>query len=443
MPVVLTIGGSDSSGGAGIQADIKTFATLGVHGTSALTAVTAQNTLGVREVFGLPKEAVSQQIGAILEDFDIGCAKTGMLYSAEIVSLVADRTEEAGISLVLDPVIEAEAGGRLLNSQAISILRQKLIPQAKVVTPNIFEAEALTGVRVKDEESAKCAAEKIIDLGAEAAIITGGHLEGADLLVEMGGVHRIPGEKAKGGNHGVGCTYSASIAAFLARGCSLLDAASEAKQFATASILKSRDVGKGASPVNQLGELFEEADRYRTLTKVSRVVELLAREPDFCNLIPEVGTNVGMAIEAASGSGDVAAVDGRLVKSGQKVHQAGCVRFGASSHVARIILAAMSFDPKMRAAMNVRFSQPLLKICQDMGLRVASFEREHEPSGTSTMSWGTQQAIRDFGRVPDVIWDRGGPGKEPMIRILGCSVEGVANLALEMARLLARLDRNL
>ena len=154
MPtVVLTIGGSDSGGGAGIQADIKTFAVLGLHGACAITAITAQNTLGVEQVFGLEADAVKAQLKSITDDFAVAAAKTGMLYSAEIVKVVADHLRDKEIPLVIDPVIEAEAGGRLLRPEAVQALKDHLFPLAQVVTPNIFEAEALSGVAVRDKES--------------------------------------------------------------------------------------------------------------------------------------------------------------------------------------------------------------------------------------------------------------------------------------------------
>jgi hydroxymethylpyrimidine/phosphomethylpyrimidine kinase len=179
---VLTIGGSDSGGGAGIQADLKTFSILGLHGTSAVTAITAQNTLGVQHIFGLEPEIVLAQLRSITDDFSIAYAKTGMLHSAEIVAVVADHLQRTGIPFVLDPVIEAEAGGRLLQPGAVLALKERLLPLARVTTPNIFEAEALTGIRVRDMDSANLAAQKIMGFGPGAVILKGGHLDCTDLL---------------------------------------------------------------------------------------------------------------------------------------------------------------------------------------------------------------------------------------------------------------------
>ncbi|MDD2836263.1 MAG: bifunctional hydroxymethylpyrimidine kinase/phosphomethylpyrimidine kinase [Methanothrix sp.] len=252
MPqVVLTIGGSDSGGGAGIQADLKTFCVLGLHGTSAITAITAQNTLGVQHVFGLGPEIVVEQLRSITDDFTIAFAKTGMLHTGEVVNAVADHLSTRKIPFVLDPVIEAEAGGRLLRPEAVEALKENLIPLSSVVTPNIFEAQALTGIEVRDRQSAYQAAQKILELGSKAVIIKGGHLDCIDLLMTENLAILLPGERVKGENHGVGCTYSAALTAFLAMGISLEEAARQAKRFAERALLGSMRLGRGVGPVNQ------------------------------------------------------------------------------------------------------------------------------------------------------------------------------------------------
>jgi hydroxymethylpyrimidine/phosphomethylpyrimidine kinase len=269
MPsVVLTIGGSDSGGGAGIQADIKTFSVLGLHGTCVLTAITAQNTLGVEQVFGLGTDAVKAQLKAITDDFRVTAAKTGMLYSAEIVKTVAEHIQDRDILLVIDPVIEAEAGGRLLRPEAVQAMKDHLFPLAHVVTPNIFEAEALSGVAVRDRESTILAAEGILDAGAGAVIIKGGHLDCTDLLATKEMSLFLPGKRVAGDNHGVGCTYSAALTAYLASGCRLPQAARRAKRFAEYALLGSMRVGRGVGPVSQAYGLRCEAKRFRAICNV-------------------------------------------------------------------------------------------------------------------------------------------------------------------------------
>ncbi|MDM7935366.1 MAG: bifunctional hydroxymethylpyrimidine kinase/phosphomethylpyrimidine kinase [Methanothrix sp.] len=430
--VVLTIGGSDSGGGAGVQADIKTFSVLGLHGTSAITAVTAQNTLGVQRVFPLGPEEVRAQLESITSDFHVAYAKTGMLHSAEIVVAVADHLMAEGIPFVLDPVIEAEAGGRLLSDDALEAVKRHLIPASRVVTPNILEAEALTGVRVVDIATADRAAERIISLGAAAVIVKGGHLDCTDLVRQGSQVCTLQGERASGGTHGVGCTYSAALTSFLALGHPLREAAIRAKGFAAASVAGSKGVGHGAGPVDQSAGLRDEADRFRVLTDVSEAVELLMAEPSLEALIPEVGSNIGMGTERASSIQDVAAVEGRLVRAGGRIRP-GCVRFGASSHISRLILEIMRFYPAARAAMNLSIRS--LPACESIGLTIAEFDRGMEPAGGDTMSWGAREAIEAAGCLPDVIWDRGAVGKEPMVRLIGRSATEVARRAQELARL--------
>ncbi|WP_369424516.1 bifunctional hydroxymethylpyrimidine kinase/phosphomethylpyrimidine kinase [Methanothrix sp.] len=441
---VLTVGGSDSGGGAGIQADLKTFAALGIHGLSVITAVTAQNTLGVRDVFPVPAEMIASQLDAVADDFDILWAKTGMLFSPDAISLVAERLNALDCSVVVDPVMAAEAGGSLIADGALPALIEKLIPLASVVTPNIFEAEAITGVKVSDLESARAAALRIIDMGARAVVITGGHLECrtaglpagecVDILVTKDGAACISGRRRSGGNHGVGCTYSAALTAYLSAGMSLQEAARQAQEFSARSIEGSRQVGRGTAPVDQTAGLREDAERFRVLSSLDQAVSMLAEERMFVDLIPEVGSNIGMAIHGARSEMDVAAVEGRIVRAGRRAHVSGCMRFGASRHIARIVLAAMRFDPGIRAAMNIKLDEYVLSEAARMGLRISSFDRCEEPPGESTMSWGTARAIERLGAVPDIIWDSGGMGKEPMIRILGRDAVSVATVAIMLSR---------
>jgi hydroxymethylpyrimidine/phosphomethylpyrimidine kinase len=437
-PVVMTIAGSDSGGGAGIAADLKTFAALGVHGTCAITSVTAQNTTGVLESFDLTPEAVTSQIEAVCADMEVRWAKSGMLASSGIVREVAKEVRKHGLSLVLDPVMAAEAGGNLLRKEALSVLIEELLPFCKVTTPNAPEAGALAGMEVKNPEDAKVAARKIADLGAEAVIVTGGHLDATDLLYEAASdtFTHIPGTFVKGGTHGSGCTYSAAVTGFLASGESLDEAARKAKKFVEQAILRSRPAGRGVSPVNQLGVILEEKERYLVLREIKEAVCILEDNPDFPKLIPEVGCNIGMAIPEANSYEDVAAVEGRIVKHRGRAVPVGCMNFGVSRHVARIILASLRYNPEIRAAINVKYSREVLAACEEMKLGISSFDRADEPENTSTMDWGTSEAIKKYGSVPKVIYDKGGHGKEPMIRLLGTGAAEVAKLAVKLAEMI-------
>jgi hydroxymethylpyrimidine/phosphomethylpyrimidine kinase len=420
--VVLTIGGSDSGGGAGIQADLKTFSILGLHGTSAVTAITAQNTLGVQHIFGLDPEIVLAQLRSITDDFSIAYAKTGMLHSAEIVAVVADHLKRTGIPFVLDPVIEAEAGGRLLQPDAVLALKERLLPLARVATPNIFEAEALTGICVRDMDSANLAAQKIMGFGPGAVIVKGGHLDCTDLLADGTRVCLMPSERVAGQNHGVGCTFSAALTSYLCMGCSLKEAAQNAKQFAKRALLGSFHVGTGVGPVNQAAYLREEASRYRVLCDVQKAVDLIGDEAKISELIQDLGSNLAMAIPHARTSDDVASVEGGLVKAGGRVCPSGCIKFGTSGDIARIILAAMSRDSRSRAAMNL--SLKALPACKALGLVIT------EPIGVDDTG---APAVEVPGRLPDVFrvsW----PGKEPNLCLLGSSATQLARRAVRLAR---------
>jgi hydroxymethylpyrimidine/phosphomethylpyrimidine kinase len=249
----LTIAGSDSGGGAGIEADLKTFQALGVHGTCAITAITSQNTTGVQAVFDVPPAVIESQICSVMSDFSIGHAKTGMLSRPGTVEVVARCVKKYGIRLVVDPVMAAESGGMLLHPEAVDALRDMILPVAEAVTPNIYEASVLSGVRVNDEASAKQACKAIHGMGTKYVIITGGHMGGIDVLYD-GSVFKVfRGELINGGTHGTGCTHSAALTAYLCRGENIEDACSKAKSFVKNAVMNFMDVGHGVRPVNPGG----------------------------------------------------------------------------------------------------------------------------------------------------------------------------------------------
>ncbi|WP_419880808.1 bifunctional hydroxymethylpyrimidine kinase/phosphomethylpyrimidine kinase [Peribacillus sp. B-H-3] len=252
----LTIAGSDSSGGAGIQADIKTFQELGAYGMSAITAVTAQNTLGVQGVYPLPPQAVSDQLDAIAVDMGLDSVKTGMLFSSEIIKTVSEKVKEYRMkNLVVDPVMIAKGGASLLKQEAVNALKKHLIPLAKVVTPNIPEAEALTGSSITSLHEREQAAIRIFEMGAEFIVIKGGHDESGDKVIDLlyDGINYIYLESSRidtKHTHGTGCTFSAAIAAELAKGSSVIDAVRTAKLFIQAAIEETLFIGGGHGPTN-------------------------------------------------------------------------------------------------------------------------------------------------------------------------------------------------
>jgi hydroxymethylpyrimidine/phosphomethylpyrimidine kinase len=260
LPVALTIAGSDSGGGAGIQADLKTFAALGVHGTSAITAITAQNTVGVTEILELPTTLIREQIAVVVEDIGVQAAKTGMLSSAAIIATVAEAVARHRLDrLVVDPVMVAKGGARLLRDDAVDTLRAQLVPLAAVITPNIPEAEVLLGREIRSLDDRRSAARELVAMGARAAVVKGGHADDVtDVFFDGAQTVELRADRIETANtHGSGCVFSAAIAAWLARGAEPLEAVRQAKSFITAAIANSLEIGHGHGPVNPAFALRE------------------------------------------------------------------------------------------------------------------------------------------------------------------------------------------
>jgi hydroxymethylpyrimidine/phosphomethylpyrimidine kinase len=260
-PLALTIAGSDSGGGAGIQADIKAMEANGVFAASVITAVTAQNTVAVTAAFDLPLDIIEAQLDAVADDFDFGAVKTGMLSSSAIIELVARKAREHGYGtrpfapLVVDPVMISKSGFALLQPDAVEALKRELLPLATVVTPNVHEAERLADVEIRTRSDAEAAARAIHALGPAAVLVKGGHLEGepeaVDVLFDGGEVHTYRSERIDTPHtHGTGCTYASAIAARLAHGDALPEAVRRAKTYVTEAIRHGLPLGAGHGPTN-------------------------------------------------------------------------------------------------------------------------------------------------------------------------------------------------
>lgn len=255
MNVALTIAGSDSGSGAGIQADLKTFAAHGVYGLSAITAVTAQNTLGVTSWLALPSDLVTAQIEAVVSDLGCDAVKTGMLANAALVEAVAAAIETLDLPhVVVDPVMIAKSGDRLLEDDAIAAIKAELLPRASVVTPNIPEAEALSGLRVVTLDDAREAARRIVRMGPAAVVVKGGHLDRpdvVDLLYDGTRFHEFVSPRVvTTSTHGTGCTFAAAVAANLALGHPLVEAVPMAKAYVSGAMTHARGLGRGHGPLD-------------------------------------------------------------------------------------------------------------------------------------------------------------------------------------------------
>jgi hydroxymethylpyrimidine/phosphomethylpyrimidine kinase len=256
-PTVLTIAGSDSGGGAGIQADLKTFSALGCYGTSAITAITVQNTRGVSGIHQVPAPIVQAQIAAVIEDIKPDTIKIGMVHSVELVQTIAAQLKHYPVPLVLDPVMVATSGDKLIEDATIDTLREELFPLALVVTPNLDEAQLLAGMPIHNLEDMKKAARIILATGCQSVLVKGGHLQGPrlyDVFLHQNGEERVfeSDTIASDNTHGTGCTLSSAIAAFLALGLDLPEAVAQARVFVHEAIDQGKDVrtGEGHGPLN-------------------------------------------------------------------------------------------------------------------------------------------------------------------------------------------------
>jgi len=423
------VAGSDSGGGAGIQADLKTITVLGGFGMSAVTALTAQNTQGVEASWPVPAEFVVRQIEAVAADLPVHAVKTGMLANREIVEAVAEAIGRLLLRpLVVDPVMIAKGGHPLLKEEDSHCLCRSLFPLSRLVTPNLPEASLLCGRPVETTEQCRDAARALHDMGPEAVLIKGGHGQGpeaVDLLFDGTGFTSFSSPRLETKNtHGTGCTYSAAIATFIAGGLPLPESVDRAKRFISDAIRFSLPLGKGHGPTHPYAAAFRDAERFHILENLALAMRQLHNRPELCRLSPEVQSNLGYALPNALDFRDVAAFPGRIVRLPEGLEPARPPAFGASRHIASIILAAMKTYPELRSAMNIRFSEQTLKTAEQKNLVQAGFDRGREPDEVkrregSTLEWGTLEAIRSGTTRPDLIYDRGEAGKEAMIRILG------------------------
>ena len=438
MKVALTVGGSDAGGGAGIQADLKSFHTAGVHGTSAITAITAQNTQGVHRIYPLPREEIAAQLDAILDDMDVGAAKTGMLYTSDVAELAAEKLSD--VKLVVDPVLVSTTRHSLSTTEHANAIATHLLPVCTLVTPNIDEAAQLTDMSIENLDDVRNACRALHGLGAKAVVVTGGHLdEATDIFYDGRDFTALTLPKQQHAAHGSGCTFSAYITAFLARGLSMQKAVELAKRYTWTAVAGATTPGKGVDVVWQQATRLPvmNGDRTRVWHELQQAVDdLLTFLP--CSLLPEVGINLAYALPGASSREDVCAVEGRITYAGRPV-QVGECRFGASQHIAAIVLAAMQHDTGQRSAMNLAYSEKAVHACRSAGLTTGSFDRADEPAGRSTMEWGTGHVIEQLGEAPDVIWDTGGVGKEAMIRVIG---EAPRQVLQKVQRITAALEKD-
>ena len=436
-PVVCTVAGSDSGGGAGVQADLKTVEAGGGFGTSVVTSVTAQNTTGVESTHVLPVEEVQAQATAVFEDFDVAAVKTGMLATAPVVELVAERVAGLDCPAVVDPVMVAASGDRLLEPAAEDAY-EELVAGSTLVTPNVDEAEVLTGREVTDPESATAAGEDLVGMGADAALVKGGHLGGedvVDVLVTADTVETLRHARVDtAATHGSGCTLSSAIATRLAHGDDLPAAVRSGVDLLARAVRYNLDVGEGPGAVHHAVALRDRAARQPTAERVEWVLRDFV-ERDVSPLVPEVGMNVAGATPYAETEGECAAVEGRLTRTLDGVASPRGVRFGASTHVAGALLAAREADADLRFAANCRYDDAVAAALADFDGPVVEYDREEYAGGHGSDGGGpgpvanrrgVEAAVADVDGTPVAAVGEGG-AKEPLVTLFAPRAGGLVD----------------
>lgn len=445
MKTVLIIAGSDPGAGAGLQQDLKVATLMGTYGLTVATALTVQNSRGVQAVHPVAPAVAAAQLEAVLGDFPVDAVKIGMLGTADMVLTVARRLKELDPmpALVLDPVLAAGGGFPLLDEAGVAAMQAELFPLTRLLTPNVPEAARLTGMEITTPAHLEDAARRLQAQGPEWVLAKGGHLPGepVDVLTDGKNAYQLPGTRlAAPHHHGSGCLLATAAAAGLAQGLSIPEAVNQARRLVQQALRWGLSLGRGAGPVNPYAPFAREMARYEVLEALRQAAQRLLKE-DISPLIPEVMTNLGYAVPYPEGPKDVAAFPGRLLRTPQGLLIPAAPAFGASRHIAAIILTAMETHPEIRSAMNIKYLEGIEDLAPLLHLRAASFDRSQEPPEIKakeggTLAWGVASALKPGEPPPDLIFDKGEWGKEPMLRILGPDPQRVAEKALALKRAL-------
>ena len=436
MKVALSIAGSDSGAGAGIQADLKTFTSLGVYGCTAITAVTAQNTQEVSSVFEVTPECITEQIRSVILDMPPDAIKIGMVYNKPNIQTIRRVLKGSKVPIVLDPILSAGTGGKLLLPEAFESFKADLIPLSTIITPNRIEAQKITGIQIISRSDIARAARKIKNLGAKNVIIKGNRFEKkqvADiLLTSEGRLIEVSNSKLSSEEmHGTGCNFSAAITAFLARNFSIIDAFKLANKYVRDSLQNALKIGKGLLVSNPASSMYDYASRYVVLKGLQRAIEDIETSDNFGILLPETQSNIAFALPDARELDHIAAIKGRIIKIGDTARSASSmVEFGASKHVGSALLAYMTVNRLVRSAMNIKYDEKIRKITKAV-FKVSNYDRSKEPrhilkkEGMSIF-WGIKYALAKNPEA-EIIYHEGAIGKEPMCIIFASNPAEVVN----------------
>lgn len=417
---VLTIAGSDPSSGAGVQGDIKTFTALGVYGLSVVTALTSQNSSKFFKSEPVSPDLIKSQIRAMLSDFKVSAIKIGMVHDKKTIRVIHSELKNLKVPIVLDPIFQSTTGGSLLQENAFSDFKKFLIPMSYIITPNVPEAEKITGMKIRTQSDSKKAALKINSMGAKNVVIKGGHLRDnvvTDLLLENKKFSMFSQKRLPRDSHGGGCIFSASLCASLAKGKTVSESVRLAQSTSFDSIKDASRVGAGVAIARQ-----KNTDRIEK--ELSSAISHFVSIKEIQELIPEVQTNFVYSKPRPRSISDVLGLEGRLVKTGSSVAVAGMLKYGGSRHVANAVLEVAKKFPATRSAVNIRYDKKTIQKAISKRFRVSHYDRMLESLDLKkkegkTVSWGIKNAIANLKSPPDIIYHTGDVGKEPMILLFG------------------------
>lgn len=450
MKTVLIVAGSDPGAGAGLQQDLKTATLLGAYGLTVVTALTVQNSLGVTAVHPVPGEVVASQWDAVVSDYPIHAVKLGMLATAANVRVLARRLralrgeggEVSSPPVVLDPVLAAGRGEPLLDEEGLAALTQELFPLATIVTPNVPEAVRLTGLEIATSAHLEEAARRLQALGPAWVLAKGGHLpvDPVDILTDGKNAYHLPSTRlAAPHHHGSGCLLATALAAHLAQGRSVPEAVKEARRLVASALRHGLPLGQGVGPVNPYAALAREKARYEVLEDLRQAAARLVRE-DLSPLIPEVMSNLAYATPFAEDPGDVAAFPGRLLKTPDGTLIPMPPAFGVSWTLARVILTAMAYRPRLRSALTLKYFPEVSALASLLHLSLAQAAQPLLSPETETEGGGLEskaaaeifKALKPVEPSPDLIICPSEATREPLVLVLGETPMSVAEKALAL-----------
>ena len=410
---ILSIGGSDPSSGAGIQSDIKVFSKLDIHCLTVITAITGQNTSNFGMVEPVSKNILENQLESIITDFKIDGIKIGMVYNSEIIKTLYHHLKKLKIPIVVDPVIKSTTGGMLIEKAAIIDFKKFIIPLATIITPNKFEAEILTKMKINSINTPEKIAKKIQRMGAKNIVITGIKIKNkkiSDFVLEKNKKYYITDKEISKINRGSGCIHSASVLYSIVKNKNIKKALEFAKKNTFNSIKNSKKIGKGIAITN-----MEESNEMKLLNSINEFTKI----KNIYKNIPECQTNFVYSKQKPKSIKEILGISGRIVKSGEEVIVAGDLVYGGSKHVATALLTVNKKYSKIQSAINLKYKNNTISKIKKLKLTTYDYDRNHEPknvkNGGSTIEWGIKNAIKNSTKPPDIIYHKGDFGKEPMI----------------------------